>query len=225
MFDPLADIDRALAERAGWTWFDDHLRYTCGVLDLLRRGELARLPATPTRVRLDPREVCLADGPGQWAFWRAAGDGSWKPNNVYVAGSPAFVAAAQLSNALADEVRRQQARAAAQPRWITERPGSVMVSNLRIHLGNPDHVFAIRWQALETIDLTAPDRVVARYARRNGALLQWQLQSPWAVLVFVVAAQRYFPNHPLLRSGNWLPAGFEEKCHLAGKTCPKVRER
>ncbi|MEV5652798.1 hypothetical protein AB0L57_31490 [Nocardia sp. NPDC052254] len=225
MFDPLADIDRALADRAGWTWFDDHLRYTCGVLDLLRRGEMARLPAQSTRIRLDPREMCLAEGPGRWSFWRAAGDGTWEPNNIFVAGSAAFVAAAQLSNALANEARRQRAAAGAQPRWIAERPGSVMISNRRIHLGNPDHVFAIRLSTIETIDLTAPDRVVARYARRNGTLLQWQLQSPWAVLFFVVAAQRYFPNHPLLVSGNWLPAGFEEKCHLAGKSCPKVRER
>ena len=225
MFDPLADIDRALADRAGWTWFDDHLRYTCGVLDLLRRDELSQLPPTPTRIRLDPHEICLAEGPARWSFWRAAGDGGWTPNHIRVAGSPAFIAAAQLTNALANEARRQQAEAAAQPRWISERPGSVMISTRRIHLGNPDHVFAIRWSAFETIDLTAPDRMVARYSRRNGTFLQWQLRSPWAVLVFVVAAHRYFPNHPLLLSGNWLPAGFEEKCHLAGKSCPKVRRR
>ncbi|NKY85072.1 hypothetical protein [Nocardia veterana] len=225
MFDPLADIDRALADRAGWTWFDDHLLYTCGVLDLLRRGELARMPVKSTRIRLDPGEVCIAEGPAQWYFWRSAGDGTWTRNNIYVAGSASFIAAAQLGNALVNQVRRQRAEAASRPRWIAERPGSVMISDRRIHLTNPDSVFPIAWSALETIDLTAPDRVVSRYGDRDGGLQLWQLHSPWAVLIFVVAAHLHFPNHPLLLSGRWLPAGFEDKCHLAGKKCPRVRDR
>lgn len=225
MFDPLADIDRALADRAGWTWFDDHLLYTCGVLDLLRREELARMPVKSTRIRIDPGEVCIAEGPATWSFWRSPGNGSWTRNNIYVAGSASFVAAAQLGNALVNQARRQRAEAASQPRWIAERPGSVMISDRRIHLTNPDYSFRIRWASLETIDLTAADHVVARYVDRNHTFHQWQVRTPWAVLIFVVAAHLHFPNHPLLLSGNWLPAGFEDKCHLAGKTCPPVRER
>lgn len=225
VFDPLADIDRALADRAGWTWFDDHLRYTCGVLDLLRRDEVAQMPVKSTRIRIDPGEVCLAEGPAQWYFWRATSDGSWTRNDIYAVGGTSFVAAAQLGNALVNQARRHRAEAASQPRWIAEPPGSAMISTKRIHLTNPAISAAIRWSALDTIDLTGPDRIVASYRGSGGQLRQWQLQSPWAVLAFVVAAHLHFPNHPLLLSGRWLPAGFEDKCHLVGKSCPQVRRR
>ena len=100
-----------------------------------------------------------------------------------------------------------------------------MISPQRVPLTNNDISAGIRWSALDTIDLTGPDRIVASYRGSGGSLRQWQLQSPWATLIFVVAGHLHFPNHPLLLSGNWLPVGFEEKCHLAGKSCPQVRER
>ncbi|MFD3505822.1 hypothetical protein [Nocardia sp. NPDC058666] len=180
VFDPLADIERALAEQAGWTWFDDYLLYTCGVADLLARGEVALIPAAATRVRMQPGEVCLADGPVNWYTWRAT-------------------------------------------RWVLERAGSVMISDRRLHLTNPERSFSLHWSALESIDLTAPDRIGCRFPDRDGKWQQIQVHTPWAALLFVTGALRHFPHHPLLKSGAWLPSGFEDKCHLAGKKCPKVR--
>ncbi|MFD3462870.1 hypothetical protein ACFWVM_24425 [Nocardia fluminea] len=223
VFDPLADIERALAEQAGWTWFDDYLLYTCGVADLLARGEVALIPHTATRVRIEPGEVGLAEGSVNWYTWRATGDGHWTRSRGPVAGPAPIVAAAHLGNAVVNRTRRTQAAAAAQPRWVAERPGSVMISDRRLHLTNPDRSFSLYWSALESIDLTAPDRVGCRFPDRDGKLQQIQVQSPWAVLLFVSAALRHFPHHPLLKNGTWLPAGFEDKCHLAGKKCPKVR--
>lgn len=221
-FDPLADIERALADQAGWTWFDDYLLYTCGVADLLARGQADRIPSSGTRIRTEPGETCLAEGAVHWFIWRAPGDGRWTRNQVYAAGLP-FTAAAHLGNALINHTRRTRAEAAARPRWIAEPAGSVMVSQRRLHLSNPDRSFSLHWSALETIDLTGPDRVVCRFPDRQGTLQQILIQSPWAVLIFVTAALQHFPRHPLLQTGAWLPAGFEEKCHLAGKRCPKVR--
>ncbi|TCK00155.1 hypothetical protein DFR71_1147 [Nocardia alba] len=221
MFDPLADIERALAEQAGWTWFDDYLLYTCGVADLLARGEVGLIPHTATRVRIEPGEVGLAEGSVNWYTWRANGFGARNPGPV--AGPAPIVAAAQLGNAVLNRTRRTQVAAAAQPRWVAERAGSVMISDRRLHLTNPDRSFSLYWSALESIDLTAPDRVGCRFPDRDGKLQQIQIQSPWAVLLFVTAALRHFPHHPLLKTGTWLPAGFEDKCHLAGKKCPKVR--
>ncbi|MFC6013731.1 hypothetical protein [Nocardia lasii] len=223
MFDPLADIERALAEQAGWTWFDDYLLYTCGVADLLARGEVALIPHTATRVRIEPGEVGLAEGAVNWYTWRAGGDGGRTTARLPVVGPPPIALAAQLGNAVADRTRRQQAAAAARPRWVYERAGSVMISDRRLHLANPDRSFSLYWSALESIDLTAPDRVGCRFPDREGTLQQIQVQTPWAALIFVTAALRHFPHHPVLKSGTWLPSGFEDKCHLAGKKCPKVR--
>ncbi|MBC7304941.1 MAG: hypothetical protein H5T78_28840 [Nocardia sp.] len=223
VFDPLADIERALAEQAGWTWFDDYLLYTCGVVDLLARGEVALIPHTATRVRTEPGEVALAEGPVNWYSWRATGDGNWTASRAPVTGPPPIIAAAQLGSAVVNRARRTQAAAAAQPHWVAERAGTVMISDRRLHLTNPDRSFSLYWSALESVDLTAPDRIGCRFPDRDGKLQQIQVRTPWAVLLFVTAALRSFPHHPLLKTGTWLPAGFEDKCHLAGKKCPKVR--
>ncbi|WP_336084277.1 hypothetical protein [Nocardia sp. SSK8] len=223
VFDPLADIDRALAEQAGWTWFDDHLLYTCGIVELLASGRGARIPSAPTRVRLDPGEICFADGGAQCYTWRGLGDGRWTRGRTSADGRTPLGAVAHLGNAVRNETRRLRAEAAGQPRWVTERPGTAMISDRRIHLANPDRAFSLHWSALESADLTAPDLVGCRFPDRAGTMQQLQIRSAWAPLIFVTAALRHFPQHPLLRSGAWLPAGFEDKCHLAGKKCPKVR--
>ncbi|MGW6423203.1 hypothetical protein ACWF82_11045 [Nocardia sp. NPDC055053] len=223
VFDPLADIDRALAEQAGWTWFDDYLLYTCGVAELIASGRVAQIPSAATRVRLEPGEICFADGGVQWFTWRGVGDGRWVRGRVRADGQTPLGAVAHLGNGVRNETRRSRAEAAAQPRWIAERPGSAMISNRRIHLANPERSFSLYWSALESADLTAPDLVGCRFPDRNGTMQQLQIRSAWAPLIFVTAALQHFPHHPLLRTGAWLPAGFEDKCHLAGKKCPKVR--
>ncbi|WP_278261481.1 hypothetical protein [Nocardia sp. AG03] len=223
VFDPLADIDRALAEQAGWTWFDDYLLYTCGVAELLASGRVTQIPSAATRVRLDAGEICFADGGAQWFTWRGLGDGRWTPGRTAADGRTPLGRVAHLGNAVRNESRRLRAEAAEQPRWVTERPGTAMISNQRIHLANPDRAFALHWSALESVDLSAPDLVGCRFPNQSGTMQQLQIRSAWAPLIFVTAALRHFPHHPLVRTGAWLPAGFEDKCHLAGKTCPKVR--
>ncbi|MDO3650126.1 hypothetical protein [Nocardia mangyaensis] len=224
VFDPLADIDRVLAEQAGWTWFDDYLLYTCGVADLISTDRVAQIPSKPTRVRVEAGEVCLADGPVNWFTWRAGGDGRYARGQVRADGRTAIGAVHHLGNAVRNEARRLRAEAAAQPRWVAERAGTAMISDRRMHLTAPDRAFSLYWSALEGIDLTAPDRIGCRFPDKQGTIQQLQVQSPWAPLLFVTAALRHFPQHPLLQNGTWLPAGFEEKCHLAGKKCPRVRK-
>ncbi|SFL83622.1 Uncharacterised protein [Nocardia asteroides] len=223
VFDPLAEIDRALAEQAGWTWFDDYLLYTCGVAELLADGRATQIPAAATRVRTEPGETCFADGGVHWFTWRGIGDGRWTRGQAHADGRTPLGAVAHLGNAVRNESRRLRAEAAAQPRWVAERPGTAMISNRRMHLANPDRAFSLHWSALEGIDLTAPDLVGCRFPDRSGTMQQLQVRSAWAPLIFITAALQHFPQHPLLRTGAWLPAGFEEKCHLAGKKCPKVR--
>ncbi|MFC4125937.1 hypothetical protein [Nocardia rhizosphaerae] len=223
VFDPLADIERALAEQAGWTWFDDYLLYTCGVAEQIAAGRVAQIPSTATRVRIEAGEVCLADGGVHWFTWRGLGDGRWVPSRTQADGHTALGAVQHFGNAVRNESRRSRAASAAQPRWVAERPGSAMISNHRVHLANPDRAFSLHWSALESIDLTRPDLVGCRFPDSTGVLQQLQIRTAWAPLMFVTATLQYFPNHPVLRNGTWLPAGFEEKCHLAGKKCPPVR--
>ncbi|WP_327093984.1 hypothetical protein OIE68_27660 [Nocardia vinacea] len=225
MYDPTSDIDRIIAQQVGWSAADDHLLYTCGVIDFLLHDRLAELPTRATMVRTESDELCLAEGPAVWFQWRAVGDGTWNRNSVTAVGTLSFVAAAHLGNAMANRSRRRQAEAGLRPRWVAERPGSVMVSDRRMYCYNVDHSFSVHWAGLEMVDMPGSDRLICRYPDRNGNPHLLQVQSPWAVLIFALAAHTQFPSHPLLQSGNWLPAGFEEKCHIAGKTCPRVRHR
>ncbi|WP_433198788.1 hypothetical protein ACQP1G_04935 [Nocardia sp. CA-107356] len=223
MFDPGAEIDRLIAEQIGWSWFDDHVLYTCGVVDFLMKKQLAHIRPQATRVRLEADERCLAEGPAAWSVWQAVGDGSWTRRTIYAAGSLSFVAAAHIGNALANQSRRRRAEYGLQPRWVPARPGLAMVSQRRVFFHNPGHSFSIYWSGLDMVDLIGPDRLEFRYRDRHGTPQALRAQSPWAILMFALAAHTQFPNHPLLLSGNWLPSGFEDKCHIAGKTCPHVR--
>lgn len=216
MFDPLAEIDRALAYQAGWSWFDDYLLYTCGIAQRLATAGPDELPTKPTRIRLTAGERCLAEGPVQWAVWRVPE--TTRRTAGITLGAEGNTVTIRLGRGAAP--RR---RPPAVGQWIRERPGTVTVTAQRLHLTNPDRSFSIPWSALETIDLTAPDRITLSVPDDTGERRQLQARTPWAVLIFVVAAMQQFPAHPLLESGRWLPAGFEEKCHLAGKKFPRMR--
>ncbi|MFC4375773.1 hypothetical protein ACFO5K_16855 [Nocardia halotolerans] len=218
VFDPLADIERALAAQAGWTWFDDYLLYTCGIVESMTAGRGAQIRSNPTRVRLEPGEICFADGGVRWFTWRGI--------VAHPGPAPRHIQIRTPLDAIYQwgaDVQRQRVEAAAQPRWVAEPPGSAMISNRRIQLANPGRAFSVRWSTLAGIDLVAPDLVGCRFPDHSGAVQQLQIRTSWAPLVFVTAALQHFPHHPLLRNGTWLPAGFEDKCHLAGKKCPNVR--
>ncbi|WP_433726714.1 hypothetical protein ACQP0C_34015 [Nocardia sp. CA-129566] len=223
MYDPDEDINRFLAQQVGWSWFDDHLLYTCGVVELLRTGRLKQLPPRPTRVRLERGELPLAEGPAVWWEWRAIGDGSWDHNRIAATGSLGFVAAAHLGNAALNHARRRRAEQAMQPRWVADPPATALISDQRMYFINPRQSWSMHWSGLDQLDLLGPDRVGFKYVLDDGTQAMVQVQCPWAALVFTIAAHGHFPHHPTLLSGAWLPEGFEEKCHLAGKSCPKVR--
>lgn len=224
MVDPESDLDRILAERAGWTWFDDHLLHTCRVVDHLTGNRLDELPLVPTRARMNAGERCFAEGPAVVFFWRSAGDGTWFHNKIEAKGSASFVVAAHVANAMLNRSRQRRAASRVQPRWMAEQPGTVMVSDQRLYFANPTDSFSLPWSALDSIEMTAADVIHCVFFSDDGERHFMQLRTPWTALVFTVAALLHFPAHPLLVSGNWLPAGFEEKCHLAGKSCPSVRE-
>ncbi|MFE7723842.1 hypothetical protein ACFU44_33005 [Nocardia rhizosphaerihabitans] len=126
--------------------------------------------------------------------------------------------AARVANAAAAAARSQ----AMQPRWIPEASGRITVTNRRIHLTNQYRSSPIPLTALEHIELTQPDRLRIRFTEAATSHYL-ELATPWAAPAFLVASQARFPHHPQLISGSWLPHGFEDRCHIAGKACPRVR--
>ncbi|MFE1596670.1 hypothetical protein [Nocardia sp. NPDC058705] len=224
MFDPGGDVDRLLAQQVGWGMFDDHLLYTAWVTRALMDGTLASLPPRPTRMRMDPGEHSLAESQVGWSVWTAIGDGSWESNNIAAMGSTGFVVAAHLGNAMLNRSRRSLAQRDSRPRWVPQRPGIGMVSQVRMCFHNPDTNFSLYWHGMDAVDLIAPDSMEFRFQDSEGGNAAIRVHSPWAALMFVMSAFTCFPSHPLLLSGNWLPPGFEDRCHMAGKKCPQVRQ-
>ncbi|KAF0847303.1 hypothetical protein [Nocardia caishijiensis] len=225
VFDPASDVDRLLAQQVGWGPFDDNLLYTCWVLRAVMDDNLAALHPRPTRMRIDPGERSLAEDRASWSLWSAVGDGSWEHNNVAAFGSAGFVVAAHLGNAMLNRSRRARAQRDARPRWVPRSAGVGMVSQWRVCFQSPDISFSLYWREMDAVDLITPDCMEFRFPDSEGDNSAVRVHSPWAVLMFVLAAASCFPGHPLLLSGNWLPRGFEERCHIAGKTCPQVRAR
>jgi hypothetical protein len=223
MCNPGSDLDRILAERAGWTWFDDCLLHTCRVVHQMIDNRLSELQSQPTRTRLDPGERCLAEGPARMYVWRSAGDGTWEQSSLDVSGSTSFVVGAHVANAILNRSRQKRAENQLQPRWIEEPSGSVMVSDQRLFFTNQNTSFSLPWSALDRIEMTAADLLCCEFVDGGGNRNFIQLRTAWTALMFTVAAHLHFPAHPLLVSGGWLLSGFEEKCHLAGKEYPTVR--
>jgi hypothetical protein len=207
-----------------WTTLDDHLLYTCYLVQQLTAGELRNRPPVPTSLRLDPGELSLAVGPAARATWRAVGDGSYRHSSTLAFGSTAFVVGSLAASSLGNASRRRQAAADAQPRWVPEGPGEVTVTDRRAHFAHPVSWLSLVWDGLETIDLDGPD--VFRCSFHNthdGGYLTVQLHTLWASLVFALAAHAAFPAHPRLLAGTWLPPDFEARCAATGRACPQVR--
>lgn len=126
--------------------------------------------------------------------------------------------AARAANAAATAAREQ----AMAPRWIPEPSGRITLTNHRIHLTNHYRSSPIPLTALEHIELPQPDRLRIRFTEASTSHYL-ELATPWAAPAFLIAGHARFPQHPQLISGSWLPHGFEERCHIAGKTCPRIR--
>ncbi|GHF60565.1 hypothetical protein GCM10010218_47520 [Streptomyces mashuensis] len=202
-----------------WTPLDEHLWHTCEILADIAEGRLDRRPLVATTARLGPGDRTLAVGPGHWATWRALGDGSYVHENTFAFGSSAFVVGALATTAVVNAVRSSRASSDAQPRWVLDGSGYVTVTLEMLHFAEPASETSLYWSGLRAIDLVGPDAFQTSYNTVGGDYRTVRIHSPWASLIFALAALTAFPTHPRLLSGGWLPPGFEEHCARVGRPC------
>lgn len=221
--DPYAVRPHA-GQPVAWTVLDDHLFYACHVVHDLVEGRLGGRPPIPTTARLVPGEVPLAVGPALRLTWRPLGNGTYTHNNVLAIGGPALVIGSLVGSAMGNAARRRQALADAQPRWVPEGPGEVTVTDRGAFFGGAGGKLDLGWTGLDSVDLVASDVFQCSFQDMyGGGYFTARLQTPWASLMFALAAHAAFPAHPRLLSGGWLPADFEARCAAAGRRCPSVR--
>lgn len=207
-------------ERPRWSQLDEYLWFTCDIIADLAEGRLSQRPLVATVARLDPRERALAVGPAQQATWRALSDGSYTHQSVVAFGSPAFVLGSMAASALGNSARRRAAADNAQPRWVGDGSGEITITTHKVYFGHPTCPLDLAWDGLDSIDLVAPD--VFQTSFRNiydGRQTTVRLHTPWASLLFVLAAATAFPAHPRLLGRGWLPPDFEKRCTDVGRPC------
>lgn len=215
-FAPPSDVEH----RPAWSPLDEHLWHSCDILADLVEGRLDQRPLVATRARLDSGERTLAVGPGQRLTWRAAGNGSYTHNSVVAFGGPAFVIGSMVGTALGNSARRRTAALNAQPRWALDGAGEVTITTRKAHFGHPTCWLDLGWNGLDAIDLVAPDVFQTTFRNINdGQHVTAQLHTPWASLIFVLAALTAFPAHPRLLGRGWLPPHFEQRCADMGRPC------
>lgn len=203
-----------------WSPLDEYLWHSCDILADLLEGRLDQRPLVATTARLEPGDRVLAVGPGQRYTWRALGDGSYTHNSVVAFGSPAFVLGSMAASAFGNSARRRNAALDAQPRWVPEGPGEVTVSTRKLRFGHPVSWLDLVWDGLDSIDLAGPDVFETGFHNTNsGQYLTVRLHTPWASLLFALAALTAFPAHPRLLAGSWLPPDFEQRCAAMGRPC------
>ncbi|WP_255951336.1 hypothetical protein [Streptomyces odontomachi] len=209
-----------MAQQPAWSQLDEYLWYSCDILADLAEGRLEQRPLIATAARLEPGDRALAVGPAQRLTWRALGDGSYMHHSVVAFGSPALVIGSIAGSALGNSARRRAAANDAQPRWMVDGPGEVTVTARKAYFGHPQYWLDLAWTGLDTIDLVAPDVFQTSFRDINtGEQTTVQLHTPWASLLFVLAAITAFPAHPRLLGRGWLPPDFEKRCTDIGRPC------
>ncbi|MFC8450432.1 hypothetical protein [Kitasatospora sp. NPDC057223] len=201
-----------------WSTLDEYLWYTCDILADIREQRVGQRPVVATRARLEPGERALAVGPAHRLSWRALGDGSYTRNSTFAIGGPAFVIGALAASAIGNANRRRNAELAAQPRWVLDGTGEVTVTDRHVLFGHPQCPLHLSWDGLESVDLAGPDLLLAGFHDMyGGGYTTVQLQTPWASLMFVLAATTSFPAHPRLLTRGWLPPDFEQRSAAQGR--------
>ncbi|MFF6903714.1 hypothetical protein [Streptomyces hydrogenans] len=205
-----------------WTVLDECLWHTCEIVADVVQGQLDRRPLVATVAPLSSDDRALVTGPGRSSIWRALGDGSYHHTSAFAMGSPAFVVGSLLGAAIGNSSRRAAAARDAQPRWVAGDPGELTVSRMGafiMHPGRPINSTLLYWSGLDSIDLVAPDVFHTHFVNTHGAPVTLRVATPWASLMFVLAALARFPAHPRLLERGWLPPGFEQRCAAFGRPC------
>lgn len=206
-----------------WTYLDEHLWHTCEILADLVSGRLERRPHLATCARLAPNERVLAVGPAQRLTWRALGSGSYQHANVVAVGRPSFVIGSMLGSALGNASRRRAAAAAAQPRWVLDGSGELTVTDRGAYFSHPHAPASICWTGVtDSIDLAGPEDFQIALRTDHGGHRTLRFHTPWASLLFVLAARASFRAHPRLLHRGWLRPDFESRCARVGRPCPPV---
>ncbi|WP_152770244.1 hypothetical protein [Streptomyces spongiae] len=209
------------AHRSAWSVLDEYLWHTCDILADFVEGRLDQRPLVATSAKLEPGDRALASGPAQRLTWRALGDGTFTQSDLVAFGDTTFVLSSMVGNALGNAARRRSAALNAQPRWVPDGTGEIALTLRKIHFVHPVCGIELGWTSLETIDLVAPDIFQASFPNdrtENGVPhIIMQFQTPWASLLFVLAALAGFPAHPRLLGRGWLPSDFEQRCVILGR--------
>lgn len=201
-----------------WSPLDEYLWHTCDIIADLVEGRLNQRPRVATSARLAAGERPLAVGPAERHTFRALGNGSYSHSSVFAFGSPTFVIGSMVGNAMVNSSRRRTAEQNAQPRWVVDGGGELTITTNKIYFGHPVYWVELDWTGLDTADLVGPDVFQTSFRNvRDGKQLLIQFRTPWASLLFVLAALTAFPAHPRLLGRGWLPWGFEQRCVDLGR--------
>ncbi|MFI1028489.1 hypothetical protein [Streptomyces sp. NPDC020951] len=80
---------------------------------------------------------------------------------------------------------------------MVDGSGEITVTTRKVSFGHPKCPLDLAWGGLDTIDLVAPEVFETGFRNiHNGQRTTVQLHTPWASLLFVLAAVTAFPAHP-----------------------------
>ncbi|MGW7824319.1 hypothetical protein ACWGLF_40875 [Streptomyces puniciscabiei] len=221
MDNPFAPPSSGNGQQPAWSALDEYLWHSCDIIADLVEKRIDQRPLVATMARLEPGDRALAVGPAQRLTWKAIGDGSYRHQNTFAFGSPAFVIGSMVGSAVGNSARRRAAANDAQPRWVPDGHGEITVTPRKVYFGHPQRPLDLFWVGLDTIDLVAPDVFQTSFqdVYNNQRYMTVQLRTPWASLLFVLAAITAFPAHPRLLGRGWLPPDFESRCAQIGRPC------
>lgn len=189
-----------------WTTDDMARLLTCRIAADLLAGRTPQIRVATT-FWLPAGETALTVGPARVYELRTAGDGSYTQTSGVVLGTGplglALLAGSLLGNAAGNARRRQQAEHNAQLAFRHQFDASIFVTTAGFIFQDATGIGRWTHASINTMQILGPS-LVALQGDAKDRSVTWQIQTPWAELVFIAWALRQHPHHPQLQDGTWL---------------------
>lgn len=120
-------------------------------------------------------------------------------------------------------MRRRQALAAAQPRWLPMDHGLIHVGSHGFYLQTPTGFHAWGWGSVHSGQVIDAGKTWVQGRSERGPI-SWVIDSHFVELTFVLWATVCNPRHPQLIDGSWLPPHWMPWATAQGYPPPQIAQ-
>lgn len=180
----------------------------CDIASAETPEDLDALGFVATPARMEPGEQAVACFSAVQQLWKPTHASAYQRGEMWAFGSLGFIIGAHVVNEIVNSSNKKRAAREAAGQWITQGSGPLTITTFGAHFTHTQAWATIPWLSVEAVNLPTFDRVEIQANMGTGGRLGYSFNTPWAPLVFILAAFVVQPSHPLLHNHGWVPPYF-----------------